>query len=202
MLLPFVLIYMLRLVNDEKLMGVHRNGPWFNGIAWATTMVMIGLTAWLVATGVRDLLADDATGYDRAPSLLRLRLLPPRRRGPAGAPPPPRDVASGGRRDSSRARRPSRPRRGSCGRRPASRASSHRAWACPARLPGSSATRSTRRARRGSTSTSPSWQTSRRATSRSCDEWSDARWVRDAAGLDCPENVRQLVRLALAAPGA
>ena len=36
----------------------------------------------------------------------------------------------------------------------------------------------------------------------SCDEWSDARWVRDAAGLDCPENVRQLVRLALAAPGA
>lgn len=34
----------------------------------------------------------------------------------------------------------------------------------------------------------------------SCDEWSEARWVSDAAGLDCPENVRQLVRLALAAP--
>lgn len=33
-----------------------------------------------------------------------------------------------------------------------------------------------------------------------CDEWSEARWVRDATGLDCPENVRQLVRLALAAP--
>jgi len=34
----------------------------------------------------------------------------------------------------------------------------------------------------------------------SCDEWSAARWVVDATGLDCPENVRQLVRLALAAP--
>ena len=34
----------------------------------------------------------------------------------------------------------------------------------------------------------------------SCDEWSEARWVRDAGSLDCPENVRQLVRLALAAP--
>lgn len=35
-----------------------------------------------------------------------------------------------------------------------------------------------------------------------CDEWSEARWVTDTAGLDCPQNVRQLLRLALAAPGA
>jgi NRAMP (natural resistance-associated macrophage protein)-like metal ion transporter len=55
MLLPFVLIYMLRLANDEKLMGVHRNGRWFNVIAWATTVIMIGLTAYLVVTGIRDL---------------------------------------------------------------------------------------------------------------------------------------------------
>ena len=44
-----------------------------------------------------------------------------------------------------------------------------------------------------------------------CDEWSEARWVEgpelDRAeagqpqGLECPENVRQLVRVALAAPG-
>lgn len=33
-----------------------------------------------------------------------------------------------------------------------------------------------------------------------CDEWSEALWLRDADGLDCPGNVRQLVRLALAAP--
>jgi NRAMP (natural resistance-associated macrophage protein)-like metal ion transporter len=55
MLLPFVLIYMLRLANDEKLMGVHRNGRWFNVVAWTTAVVMITLTAYLVATGVRDL---------------------------------------------------------------------------------------------------------------------------------------------------
>jgi 8-oxo-dGTP pyrophosphatase MutT (NUDIX family) len=35
-----------------------------------------------------------------------------------------------------------------------------------------------------------------------CDEWSDARWVEDAEALDCPRNVKELVRLALAAPGA
>jgi len=33
-----------------------------------------------------------------------------------------------------------------------------------------------------------------------CDEWTEARWVTGPEGLDCPENVRQLVRLALAAP--
>jgi Mn2+/Fe2+ NRAMP family transporter len=46
---------MLRLANDEKLMGVHRNGRWFNLVAWTTTVVMIALTAYLVATGIRDL---------------------------------------------------------------------------------------------------------------------------------------------------
>ena len=55
MLLPFVLIYMLRLANDEKLMGVHRNGRWLNVVAWTTSVVMIALTAYLVATGIRDL---------------------------------------------------------------------------------------------------------------------------------------------------
>jgi ADP-ribose pyrophosphatase YjhB (NUDIX family) len=35
-----------------------------------------------------------------------------------------------------------------------------------------------------------------------CDEWSEARWVTDGDGIDCPENVRQLLRLALAAPPA
>jgi len=30
-----------------------------------------------------------------------------------------------------------------------------------------------------------------------CDEWSEARWVTSAENLDCPENVRQLVAIAL-----
>jgi hypothetical protein len=33
-----------------------------------------------------------------------------------------------------------------------------------------------------------------------CDEWSEARWAATAEGLDCPENVRQLLALAIAAP--
>jgi len=35
-----------------------------------------------------------------------------------------------------------------------------------------------------------------------CEEWSEARWLADASELECPENVRQLLRLALAAPAA
>ena len=35
-----------------------------------------------------------------------------------------------------------------------------------------------------------------------CDEYTDARWVGAVVDLDCPPNVRELVRLALAAPGA
>src|SRR5215472_7532527 len=45
--LPFVLIFMLVLVNRRELMGDFVNSRLFNVIAWATTVVMIGLTvAW------------------------------------------------------------------------------------------------------------------------------------------------------------
>jgi Mn2+/Fe2+ NRAMP family transporter len=44
-LLPFVLIFMLRLINRKDLMGEYTNGPIFNAIAWATTIIMITLTA-------------------------------------------------------------------------------------------------------------------------------------------------------------
>jgi 8-oxo-dGTP pyrophosphatase MutT (NUDIX family) len=33
-----------------------------------------------------------------------------------------------------------------------------------------------------------------------CDEWTEARWLSDTAGIVCPQNVRQLLVLALAAP--
>jgi NRAMP (natural resistance-associated macrophage protein)-like metal ion transporter len=51
--LPFVLIFMLLLINKSELMGKHVNGTWFNFIAWATTIVMIVLTlAWFVTGGI------------------------------------------------------------------------------------------------------------------------------------------------------
>ena len=42
--LPFVLVFILLLVNDRALMGKYRNGPFFNVIAWVTVIVMISLT--------------------------------------------------------------------------------------------------------------------------------------------------------------
>jgi Mn2+/Fe2+ NRAMP family transporter len=56
-LLPFILVFMLVLINKEKLMGAWRNGRFFNAVAWATTVIMIALTVYLVIAGVRDLLA-------------------------------------------------------------------------------------------------------------------------------------------------
>jgi Mn2+/Fe2+ NRAMP family transporter len=45
--LPFVLIFMLLLINKKSLMGEHVNSRLFNVIALATTVLMIGLTvAW------------------------------------------------------------------------------------------------------------------------------------------------------------
>ena len=45
--LPFVLIFMLLLINKKELMGEYVNKPLFNAVAWATTVIMIALTlAW------------------------------------------------------------------------------------------------------------------------------------------------------------
>ena len=50
-LLPFVLIFMLRLVNREDLMGKYKNSRLFNNIAWVSCVVMIALTLLLVVSG-------------------------------------------------------------------------------------------------------------------------------------------------------
>ena len=47
-LIPFVLIFMLILVNKRGLMGDWKNGLWANVIAGTTSVVMIGLTAMMV----------------------------------------------------------------------------------------------------------------------------------------------------------
>jgi len=46
--LPFVLIFMLLLINKKELMGEYANKRTFNVIAWATTVIMIWLTVLLV----------------------------------------------------------------------------------------------------------------------------------------------------------
>jgi Mn2+/Fe2+ NRAMP family transporter len=52
-LLPFVLIFMLILVNSPRLMGEDRNGFWGNTIAVSTSAAMIGLTIALAWTTLR-----------------------------------------------------------------------------------------------------------------------------------------------------
>ena len=51
--LPFVLIFMLLLINKKELMGEFVNKLTFNIIAWATTAIMIVLTAVYVYGLVR-----------------------------------------------------------------------------------------------------------------------------------------------------
>ena len=51
-LLPFILIFMLQLVNNTDLMGKYVNSRIYNIIAWATIAVMIGLTVLLALTSV------------------------------------------------------------------------------------------------------------------------------------------------------
>lgn len=45
--LPFILIFILLLINDKKLMMQYTNGPVFNIIAWVTTVLLIGFTLLL-----------------------------------------------------------------------------------------------------------------------------------------------------------
>ncbi len=51
-LLPFVLVFMLLLVNRRDLMGEYTNSRGYNFVAWATTVVMIVLTLVLAVTSL------------------------------------------------------------------------------------------------------------------------------------------------------
>jgi len=47
LVLPFVLVFMLLLVNNKAVMGSYVNSRFYNVVAWTTTVVMVGLTiAW------------------------------------------------------------------------------------------------------------------------------------------------------------
>lgn len=51
-LLPFVLVYMLLLINRPRLMGTFKNRQWQNWIAWSTAAIMILLTFAFIYTSV------------------------------------------------------------------------------------------------------------------------------------------------------
>ena len=53
-LLPFVLFYMLMLINRKRIMQEFTNNFWQNAIAWSTAVVMIALTVGMIWTTVRS----------------------------------------------------------------------------------------------------------------------------------------------------
>ena len=49
-LLPIILIYVLKIINDPKVMGDHVNGRVYNTIAWGFSAALFGLSVTLVAS--------------------------------------------------------------------------------------------------------------------------------------------------------
>ena len=49
-LLPVILVFMLRLVNDRRLMGPYVNGQGYNVVVWGLTYLLVAMTATLVVS--------------------------------------------------------------------------------------------------------------------------------------------------------
>ncbi|PKN68931.1 MAG: Mn transporter [Deltaproteobacteria bacterium HGW-Deltaproteobacteria-12] len=50
LLLPFILIFMLLLINDKRIMGAYVNGRMMNVISWATVIVLVVLSLAMVVS--------------------------------------------------------------------------------------------------------------------------------------------------------
>jgi Mn2+/Fe2+ NRAMP family transporter len=55
MLLPFILIFMILLINKRDLMGEWVNPKWFNVVSWITVVFIIGLTLAYIGIVVRGM---------------------------------------------------------------------------------------------------------------------------------------------------
>jgi Mn2+/Fe2+ NRAMP family transporter len=55
-LLPFVQIFMILLINKQKLLHEWTNSRFYNFVAWASVALMIGLTMALVALSIQDMM--------------------------------------------------------------------------------------------------------------------------------------------------
>ena len=51
-LLPFVLVFVLMLINERELMGDYTNSRWYNVVSWVTITLLVVLTiAMVIAQG-------------------------------------------------------------------------------------------------------------------------------------------------------
>lgn len=55
MLLPFILIFMILLINKKELMGEWANPKWFNFVSWVAAVLIIGLTLAFVALTIKSM---------------------------------------------------------------------------------------------------------------------------------------------------
>jgi hypothetical protein len=66
-LLPFVLIYMVLLINKKGLMKEWTNSAAYNAVAWVSVAIMIGLTLALVSITVKQLMQAEGPSRNSAP---------------------------------------------------------------------------------------------------------------------------------------
>ena len=52
-LLPLILVFMLKLINKHDLMGKYTNSHWFNIVAWATALIVTGLSLVMLVNTLR-----------------------------------------------------------------------------------------------------------------------------------------------------
>lgn len=57
-LLPFVLIFMILLINKDRLMKKWKNSTLYNVVGWLSVILIIGLTCALVLLTIRDMMAS------------------------------------------------------------------------------------------------------------------------------------------------
>lgn len=55
-LLPFVLIFILILINRQRLMGAYVNRPVYNGLAWLAVAFLIAVTLLLIGFSLQEVL--------------------------------------------------------------------------------------------------------------------------------------------------
>jgi Mn2+/Fe2+ NRAMP family transporter len=53
-LLPFILIFMIILINKKALMKEWINPPAYNAVAWTTVIIVIGMTLALTGITIRN----------------------------------------------------------------------------------------------------------------------------------------------------
>lgn len=63
LLLPVILYFMLKLINNKDLMGEHTNSRWFNVVAWSTAVIVVGLSFALVWDAIRPHAASMAAAF-------------------------------------------------------------------------------------------------------------------------------------------